>query len=406
MIDRLPVFFLQVLGLVEPWYISDVEVRGLEIHIRVDFKRGAKFPYKGELCRVHDTVIREWRHMNLFQYKTYLHARVPRIYTPEGVKQVQVPWAREGSGFTLFFEALLLSLAQLTSVAQVHQLCDVSDNRIWRVLEHYIEKEVKFQDFSEEPVTTLSIDEVARKKGHVYLTSFMDLERAKVVHVSDGKGKESIFSFKERYEEKEGKVDDIETVVMDLSPAFISAIEEAFPKATIVFDKFHVVKLLNNVLDSIRRRERKENIPRFNKIRYLLLKDPKKLKKSQRERLDEFLTQANLDTVKAYNLIQMFKRGYEYQKPSWAGKFFHHWIKLCQQSKIPEMLKGAQAILTHLKGIMAYFTYRVTNAVMEGNNSKLRTITKRSYGFKTLRYLRLMIFLVFGKLRFDVPRLT
>lgn len=406
MIDRLPVFFLQVLGLVEPWYISDVEVRGLEIHIRVDFKRGAKFPYKGELCRVHDTVIREWRHMNLFQHKTYLHARVPRIYTPEGVKQVQVPWAREGSGFTLFFEALLLSLAQLTSVAQVHQLCDVSDNRIWRVLEHYIEKEVKFQDFSEEPVTTLSIDEVARKKGHVYLTSFMDLERAKVVHVSDGKGKESIFSFKERYEEKEGKVDDIETVVMDLSPAFISAIEEAFPKATIVFDKFHVVKLLNDVLDSIRRREHKENIPRFNKIRYLLLKDPKKLKKSQRERLDEFLTQANLDTVKAYNLIQMFKRGYEYQKPSWAGKFFHHWIKLCQQSKIPEMLKGAQAILTHLKGIMAYFTYRVTNAVMEGNNSKLRTITKRSYGFKTLRYLRLMIFLVFGKLRFDVPRLT
>ncbi|HPV95366.1 MAG TPA: transposase family protein, partial [Thermotogota bacterium] len=112
MIDRLPVFFLQVLGLVEPWYISDVEVRGLEIHIRVDFKRGAKFPYKGELCRVHDTVIREWRHMNLFQHKTYLHARVPRIYTPEGVKQVQVPWAREGSGFTLFFEALLLSLAQ------------------------------------------------------------------------------------------------------------------------------------------------------------------------------------------------------------------------------------------------------------------------------------------------------
>ncbi len=102
--------------------------------------------------------------MNLFQYKTYLHARVPGIYTPDGVKQVQVPWAREGSGFTLFFEALLLSLAQVTSVAQIHQLYDVSENRIWRVLEHYIEKEVDFQDFSEEPVTTLSIDEVAHKK--------------------------------------------------------------------------------------------------------------------------------------------------------------------------------------------------------------------------------------------------
>ncbi len=330
-------------------YLSCIEQKGLVVHIHVDFKRGAKFPYKGELCRVHDTVIREWRHMNLFQHKTYLHARVPRIYTPEGVKQVQVPWAREGSGFTLFFEALLLSLAQVTSVAQVHQLYDVSENRIWRVLEHYIEKEVEFQDFSEGPVTTLSIDEVARKKGHVYLTSFMVLEQAKVVQV---------------------------------------------------------MKLLNDVLNSIRRRERKENIPRFNKIRYLLLKGPKKPKKRQREQLDDFLTQANLDTVKAYSLIQMFKRGYKYKKPSWVGEFFHHWIKLCQQSKIPEILKAAQAILTHLKGIMAYFTYRVTNAVMEGNNSKLRTISKRSYGFKSLRYLRLMLFLVFGRLKFDVPRLA
>ncbi|HOT86103.1 MAG TPA: helix-turn-helix domain-containing protein [Thermotogota bacterium] len=162
----------------EPWYISDIEQKGLEIHIHVDSKRGAKFIDQSKLCSVHDTVNREWRHINLFQHKTYLHARIPRIYTPEGVKQVQVPWARKGSGFTLFFEALLLSLAQITSVAQVHQLYDVSDNRIWRVLEHYIEKEIKFLDFSEEPVTTHSIDEMARKKALAYLTSFMDLERA------------------------------------------------------------------------------------------------------------------------------------------------------------------------------------------------------------------------------------
>jgi transposase len=218
--------------------------------------------------------------MNLFQYKTYLHAYVPRIHTLDGVKQVQVPLAREESGFTLLFEAFILSMAQVTSVAQVHQLYGESENRLWRLLEHYIEKEVDFQDFSQEPVNTLSIDEVARRKGHVYLTSFMDLERAKVIHVSDGKGKESILSFKKRYEEKEGIADDIETVVMDLSPVFITAAAEAFPKATIVFDKFHVVKLLNDVLDSIRRREHRENIPRFNKIRYLLLKDSKKLKKN------------------------------------------------------------------------------------------------------------------------------
>ncbi len=402
---KLPDFFEQLLGLVEPWYISKVEHKDLEVHIHIDFKRGSKFLYQGELCGVHDTLMREWRHMNLFQYKTYLHAYVPRIRTPGGVKQVQVPWAREGSGFTLLFEALALLMSQITSVAQISQLYALSENILWRIVEHYIEKEVAFQDFSKESIKTLSIDEVARRKGHVYLTSFMDLERAKVVHVADGKGKASVFSFKQRYEEKEGTPGNIKTVVMDLSPAFIPAVEEAFPKATIVFDKFHVIKILNDTLDHIRRREHKENAAWFNKIRYLLLKDPKKLKKKQRTRLDDFLTQASLDTVKAYNLIQMFKKGYAYQRPSWAGRFFHQWIKLCQQSKVPEMLKVAQTILVHIKGIMAYFTYRVTNSVMEGNNSKLRTITKRSYGFKTLRYLRLMIFLVFGKLKFDVPKL-
>jgi len=130
-------------------------------------------------------------------------------FLPYGIKQVQVPWAREESGFTLLFEALMLSMAQVTSVTEIHQLYSESENRLWRLLEHTIEKEVGFQVFSQERAITLAIDGGARRKGRVYLTNFMDLERAKVIHVSDGKGKESILSFKERYEEKEGIADDI-----------------------------------------------------------------------------------------------------------------------------------------------------------------------------------------------------
>ena len=148
---ELQVFFEKLLGLEEPWYISEVEQKEQVVHIYIDFKRGAKFNYKGEPCKVHDTVIRQWRHMNLLQYKTYLHAYVPRIYTPDGVKQVKVPWARAGSGFTLLFEASVLSLAQTTSVAQIHRLCGESETRLWRVLKRYKEKEASFQDLSQEP---------------------------------------------------------------------------------------------------------------------------------------------------------------------------------------------------------------------------------------------------------------
>ena len=103
---ELQVFFEKLLGLEEPWVISEVEQKEQVVHIRIDFKRGAKFNYKGEPCSAHDTVIREWRHMNLLQYKTYLRTRIPRISTPDSVKQVQVPWARAGGGFTLLFEAV------------------------------------------------------------------------------------------------------------------------------------------------------------------------------------------------------------------------------------------------------------------------------------------------------------
>ena len=148
---ELQVFFEKLLGLEEPWYISEVEQKEQVVHIYIDFKRGAKFPYKGELCSAHDTVIREWRHMNLLLYKTHLRARIPRIYTPEGIKQVQVPWARAGSGFTLLFEESVLSLAQTNSVAQIHRWYGESDNRIRRVLKRYKEKEVGSQELSQEP---------------------------------------------------------------------------------------------------------------------------------------------------------------------------------------------------------------------------------------------------------------
>jgi len=191
-------------------------------------------------------------------------------------------------------------------------------------------------------------------------------------------------------------------VVMDMSPSFIAGVQQAFPKATIVFDKFHTVQLLNQALEKIRRREQKQHAPLFNKMRFVLLKDPKKLRKSQKQKLEQFLSQGNLDTAKAYSLVQLFKEGYQYKRPSWAGKFFGHWVHLCEQSKIPELLKLSQTIRNHLRGIVAFFRHRFTNAKLEGLHSKLRAITKRQYGFKTFRYLGIMILLAFGKINLNV----
>jgi len=398
---KLPVFFEQIMGIREPWYIKEINVEGMEVNITIDFRKGSKFEYQGELCTIHDTVERQWRHLNLFQYKAYITARVPRIKTKDGVKTVEVPWANPGSGFTMLFEVFVLQMAMSMSIKEVAKLLDETENRIWRIAKHYTEKELDAQDFSKEPISTLAMDEVARRKGHVYITNFVDVDTRKVVFVARGKSADTIKQFKKEYLRKGGKTSDIKTVIMDMSPAFIKGAEKEFPKAQIVFDKFHVMKILNEQLDNVRRREQKQFDRFFNKTRYLFLKSEKNLTHKQKKKLAMLLEDESKDTVKAYNLIQSFRDLFTYKRPSAAGRFLTSWIQLCKTSKIPEMMAAAETVLNHIEGILQHIRTQKTNALLEGLNSKLRVLTKRAFGFKCFDYLKTTIFMCLGKLDFS-----
>ncbi len=400
--NQLPMFFEQIMGINKPWYIKGIEQEGNEIHIKVDFELGSQFEYHGEKCGVHDTVERTWRHLNLFQYKAYITARVPRIKTKDGVKQVEVPWGRKGSGFTLLFEAFILQMAMCMSIREVSRLMEENENRIWRIVTYYTEQEIEKQDFSDEPVVNLAVDEVSRKKGHVYVTNFLDVDRKKIVFVARGKDSNTLKAFKERYLQKGGKEKDIKTISMDMSPAFIKGAEETFPKARIIFDKFHVMKLLNEQLDLVRRREQKTFGDFFKKTKYLFLKSKQKLTAAQSRQLSELLEDESKETVKAYNLLQSFKEVFNYSKPSSGGRYLTAWRKLCEASKIPEMITAAKMVFNNIHGILQHIRTKMTNALLEGLNSKLRVITKRAYGFKRFAYLRTMIFLNLGRLKFVV----
>ena len=398
---KLPVFFEQIMGIREPWYIKEINVEGMEVNITIDFKKGSKFQYQGELCTVHDTLERQWRHLNLFQYKAYIKARVPRIKTKDGVKTVEVPWANPGSGFTMLFEVFVLQMAMSMSIKEVAKLMDETENRIWRIAKHYTDKELDAQDFSKEPIHTLAMDEVARRKGHVYITNFVDVDTRKVVFVAKGKSADTIKQFKEEYLRKGGKASDIKTIIMDMSPAFIKGAKKEFPKAQIVFDKFHVMKILNEQLDNVRRREQKQFDSFFKKTRYLFLKSEKNLTSKQKKKLAMLLEDESKDTVKAYNLIQSFRELFTYKRPSAAGRFLTSWIQLCKASKIPEMISAAETVLNHIEGILQHIRTQKTNALLEGLNSKLRVLTKRAFGFKRFDYLKTTIFMCLGKLDFS-----
>jgi transposase len=174
--------FTAALGLSGGWKVARCEFHGepKRLELWLDFTPGTRFAVTGqkELCPVHDTVDKEWRHLNFFQFETVLHARVPRVWTAEGkVVQVELPWARPGSGFTLLFEALAMMLCQHMPVSDAAALLAEQDTRLWRVVMHYVEKAQSARDWSQ--VKRVMVDETSARRGHRYVSCFVTPTRAR-----------------------------------------------------------------------------------------------------------------------------------------------------------------------------------------------------------------------------------
>ena len=233
--------FSMALGLQAPWQVNDVsfaaeESNHKELHLHIGFVRGSRFPDEtGAACPVHDTVEREWQHLNFFEHHCFLHSCVPRIINSAGkVSTVTVPWARPESGFTLMFEAFAMALIEREMpVNRVAEILGVNPQRVWTLFNHWIQKARKADDVSS--VTQLGVDETSSRKGHKYVTLGVDLETSRVIHACEGKGKNTLKEIQLHLESKGVNKEKITQLSMDLSPAFIAGAAESFPAAKITF---------------------------------------------------------------------------------------------------------------------------------------------------------------------------
>ena len=245
------------LGLESPWQVTDLSFAGegsgrKELHLHIGFPRGSRFPDDtGAACPVHDTVEREWQHLGFFEHHCFLHCGVPRIKASNGkVKTVEVPWSRPGSGFTLLFEAFAMALIEREMpVNRVAEILGVNPQRLWTLFNHWIDKARKADDPSS--ITQLGVDETSSRKGHKYVTLGVDMDAARVIHACEGKGKDTLKHIQQRLESKGVAKEQITQLSMDLSPAFIAGAAASFPAAAITFDRFHVVKLLNEAMNKV-----------------------------------------------------------------------------------------------------------------------------------------------------------
>jgi transposase len=398
--------FTQALGLTRPWQVSDLKFSKEDgrLDLWIDFVKGAKFPCScGETTEgeVHDTLERTWRHLNFFQYETYLHARVPRVRCGTcGVKQVEVPWARPGSGFTLLFELLVLSLAREMSVAAVAEMTAVQANRLWRILNHYVERARKAVDLSE--FRKLGIDEFSLRKGHVYMTSFSDLGASRVIFLGEGRKKGVVGAFVKDLESRGVDPGQIEVVCCDMWDPYLNGIGKLLKDSRVVFDRFHVMNQINKALEAVRREEQQDNGV-LKKSRFLWLKNPKNLTTRQEVRL-QALKRLDLKTARAYQIKLALARFWEMADPAEAVAYLKRWYFWATHSRLQPVIQAARTIKRYWKGVVSFLDARVTNGMVEGLNSKIKTAMKRAYGFKHVGYLRTIVYLVAGRLTFSYPQ--
>jgi transposase len=394
------------LGLPAPWAVSgsrfDAAARRLDIDIT--FAKGARFacPDCGATdCPVHDTEAKSWRHLNVFQHEAYLNARVPRIRCQAcGVRLVSVPWARAGSGFTLLFEAMVMPMLRATPVAEVARQVGEHDTRLWRVIHHYVDAARARDDHSR--VIRAAFDETAARRGHDYVTLFVDLDAApRVLFVADGKDADTVRAFADDLIAHGGDPARIQDACMDMSPAFIAGTAAHLPEAEITFDRFHIVKILNEAVDAVRREEQKSR-PKLKRSRYLWLKNDTSLSDSQREKRDS-LARSHLKTARAWQIRLTFQAFYQQPSRETAEAFLKRWYFWATHSRLSPVIEAAQTIKRHWNGILRWHETKVANGILEGINSLVQAAKAKARGYRSSRNLKAMIYLIAGRLELALP---
>lgn len=396
--------FEAALGISAPWYIQGLdfdEAKKLLV-INIDFVAGTRFAHpdaKG-LHPVHDTQIKRLRHLNFFQHETILEVRVPRVKLPDGSTRVVEPeWAGKLDGFTLLFEAMILAFCRHMPFSVVANMVGLSWHRVHAICSRYVNAVLLDANLS--AVTNVALDETSARKGHDYLTLAVDMDERKVIFVTPGKDAQTIRTFAEYLAEHEASADQVTSISIDMSPAFIKGVEDHLPNARITFDKFHVIAHASDAVSATRRIEQKID-PELKGMRWTLLKNRSKLCKNQRDDLDSLLAQyTTRRTARAWLYREQLRDILNRKQINVVSTMLSQWCTNVLRSKVEPMKAVARMIRSHFDGIIAWSQTRQTNGFIEAINGLFQAAKRKARGFTRFETMRTVLFLIAGKLDFS-----
>jgi transposase len=383
----------------------------LEIRELPRLWESVRCPKDGNYASCYDhTEVLTWRHLNIFQHRCEITCRLPRGKCREcgHVFRVRPPWEGLSTHFTKEFEAFALLLMREMPMSRVAEVVGETDTRLWRMLFRHVEAAYAELDFSN--TCWVGVDEMNVAKGQEYITVFADMAAKRVLYATEGKDHETWGKFIEALEKHNGHRHALTQVSMDMSAAYERGVKDYCRNAQVVFDKFHLIQNANKAVDTVRRSEVRKGGKgvwgALHKTTWIWRKNPENLTESQRERLAT-IEHKNLATAKAYQMRMVLQDIYRSPDATTAGRRLKVWVRWVrwvarhhqQGGLFAPMLKLAQTVEGHFKGILAHWRAGLTNAFMEGLNSVFSATKRKARGYRSTVYLITMLYFLAGKLR-------
>lgn len=393
------------LGLTEPWKVTEVSLdtgqKTLDIELLHDARK-ANCPECALECPIHNLrERRSWRHLDMMQFTTTIHAQVPRTSCEaHGVKTILVPWAGAHSRFTLLFEHFAIEVLQATaSISQAQSLLRLAWDAVQRIKERAVERGLARRE-KDDVIRHVGIDEKSFLKGHHYASLATDLDRGRVLDVVEHRAIEAATELLNKAI-PESQRPLVEAGAMDMWRPFMTAFRTVLPHADIVHDKFHISSYLGEAVDRVRRKEHraflKDGNDTLTGAKYLFLKNTDKHTKDERARFRS-LMQDELKVGRAWSQKEAFRHFWEYDYVGAARKFFDCWYFRATHSRLKPIIDVAKMMKRHLAGLLAHCLHKISNAVTEGLNSKIQAIKANARGFRNFAHYRIAILFSCGKL--------
>ncbi len=340
----------------------------------------------GQRCReVHDIRgAREWRDLSMRKLPLILRYRPRRVGCPRcGVRVEEFPWAEPWARVTTALSNAVAVLARELSWQSTAREYGLNWKSVATIVKRTVQYGLKHR--ARPPVHVIGMDEVSRRKGQVYLTVVYDLERRVLLWVGDDRTEAAVRPF---VTEELGKrrCRTLQVVCMDMWATYANLVREHAPNAQLLFDRFHIVQHLNEAVDAVRRQLWRQLVSKekvaVKGTRWLLLKNPWNLTNYQKERLST-LVRWNSPLVRAWYLKEAFQLFWAYKQPKRAEEYLTKWMRSAMRSRLEPFKRFVRMLRSHLDGVLPWTRTRVSNGAVEGMNNKIKSISHRSFGFRT-----------------------